>query len=126
MCLTMIDTATSWFEMVELPVTDDFSHTGTKQNISQGKRQNISPKIKDAYVDKSSSMISNLVNKCWFSRYPRCQNIIFDNGSEFKLHFLSLYESYGVKPKPTSIENPQTNAILERIHQVVMTMFFYF
>ena len=67
-------------------------------------------------------MISNLVNQCWFSRYPRCQNIIFDNGSEFKLHFLALCESYGVKPKPTSIKNPQANAILERIHQVVMTM----
>jgi hypothetical protein len=117
----MIDPATSWFEMVELPVTDEKSPTGIKQNISQG-RQNISAKIKDAYFDKSSSMISNLVNRCWFSRYPRCQNIIFDNGSEFKLHFLALCESYGVKPKPTSIKNPQANAILERIHQVVMTM----
>jgi hypothetical protein len=33
-----------------------------------------------------------------------------------------MCESYGVKPKPTSIKNPQANAILERIHQVVMTM----
>jgi hypothetical protein len=67
-------------------------------------------------------MISNLVKKCWFSRYSRCQNIIFDNGSELKLHFISLCESYGIKPKPTSIKNPQANAILERIHQVLMTM----
>ncbi len=45
MCLTMIDPATSWFEMVELPVTDDLvSPTVTKQNISQGRR-NISAKI---------------------------------------------------------------------------------
>ncbi len=28
----------------------------------------------------------------------------------------------GVKRKPTSIKNPQANAILERIHQVVMAM----
>ena len=62
MCLTMLDPDTSWFEIVELPVSDDFSPTGTKQNISQG-RQNISAKIKDAYFDKSSSMIRNLVNK---------------------------------------------------------------
>ena len=61
MCLTMLDPATRWFEMVELPVTDDFSLTGTKQNISQG-RQNISAKIEDAYFDKSLSMISNLIN----------------------------------------------------------------
>ncbi len=85
MCLTMIDPATSWFEMVELPVMDDLSHTDTKQHISQG-RKHISAKVKDSYFEKSLSVISNLVNKCWFSRYPRCQNIIFDNGSEFKLH----------------------------------------
>ena len=107
----MIDPATSWFEMVELPVTDDLSPIGKAQKISttQNKcqEQNISIKTKEAYFDKSSIMISNLVNKCWFSRYPRCQNIIFDNGSEFKLHFLALCESFGVKPKPTSITNPQ-------------------
>jgi hypothetical protein len=67
-------------------------------------------------------MISHLVNKCWFSRYPRCRNIIYDNGSEFKLNFETLCDSYRVKHKPTSIKNPQANAILERIHQVVMAM----
>ena len=67
-------------------------------------------------------MISHLVNKCWFSRYPRCRNIIYDNGSEFKLNFETLCDSYRVKRKPTSIKNPQANAILERIHQVVMAM----
>jgi hypothetical protein len=30
----MIDPTTSWFETVELPVTDDLSHTGTKKNIT--------------------------------------------------------------------------------------------
>jgi len=67
-------------------------------------------------------MISHLVNKCWFSRYPRCRNIIYDNGSEFKLNFETLCDSYRVKRKPTSIKNPQANAILERIHQVLMAM----
>ncbi len=47
---------------------------------------------------------------------------IFDNGSEFKLHFIALCESYGVKPKPTRIKNPQANVILEQIRQFVMTM----
>ncbi|KAL7425678.1 hypothetical protein ACHAXM_000119, partial [Skeletonema potamos] len=55
-------------------------------------------------------------------RYPRCRNIIYDNGSEFKLHFETLCDSYGLKRKPTSIKNPQANAILERVHQVLMTM----
>ena len=79
-------------------------------------------KTKEAFFDKSLLMISNLVNKCWFSRYPRCQKNIFNNGSGFKLHFITLRESYGVKPKTTSIKNPQANAILEQKYQVAMTM----
>ena len=67
-------------------------------------------------------MISHLVNKCWFSRYPRCKNIIYENRSKFKLNFKALCDSYRVKRKPTSIKNPQANAILEQIHSVVMAM----
>ena len=67
-------------------------------------------------------MSSHLFNKCWFSRYPRGKNIIYDNGSEFKLNFEALCDSYSIKSKPTSIKNPQANAILEQIHQAVMAM----
>jgi hypothetical protein len=67
-------------------------------------------------------MISNLVNKTWFSHYPHCQYIIYDKGSEFKLLFEALCESFGIKCKPTSFKNPQANAILERVHQVITTM----
>jgi hypothetical protein len=41
---------------------------------------------------------------------------------EFKLHFKTLCDSYGIKRKPTTIKNPQANAICERIHQVLGTM----
>ena len=34
----------------------------------------------------------------------------------------ALCDSYGIKHKPTSVKNPQANAILERVHQVIMTM----
>ena len=115
----MIDPASSWFEIVELPVTteaviprDTKGQKGTKTHIN----------TKIPYFNKSSAMISKLVNKTWFSRYPRCQHIIYDNGSEFKLHFEALCESYGIKRKPTSVKNPQANAILERVHQVITTM----
>ena len=37
--------------------------------------------------------------------------MIYDNGSEFKLHFC-----------PTSIKNPTANAILEHIHAVFTNM----
>ncbi len=48
--------------------------------------------------------------------------IIYNNGSEFKLHFHALCKTYGVKQKPTSIKNPQANAILEHIHAVFTNM----
>ncbi len=62
------------------------------------------------------------MNKTWFSRYPRCRYIIYDNRIEFKLHFRSLCDTYGIKRKPTSVRNPQANAILERIHGVLRNM----
>ena len=55
-------------------------------------------------------------------RYPCCRNIVYDNGSKFKLIFEALCDSYRVKRKPTSIKNPKANAILEQIHQVVMAI----
>ncbi len=60
--------------------------------------------------------------KTWFSRYSHCRYIIYDNESEFKLHFRSLFDTYGIKREPTSVKNPQANAILERIHGVLGNM----
>jgi hypothetical protein len=48
--------------------------------------------------------------------------MIYNNGSEFKLHFCNLCKTYGVKRKPPSIKNPQANAILEHIHAVSTNM----
>ncbi len=79
-------------------------------------------KVAEPYFDKSSTQISNLVYKTWFNRYPCCQYIIFGNGSDNKLHFRSLCDTYGIKHKPTSVKNPQANAILERIHAVLGNM----
>jgi transposase InsO family protein len=47
---------------------------------------------------------------------------MYDNRSEFKLHFEYLCESYGITRKPTTVKNPQTNGILERVHQVLGQM----
>jgi hypothetical protein len=91
--------------------------------VGKGKRATCTDSTKDAEIfDKTSAQISNLVYKCWFSRYPCCQYLIYNNGSEFKLHFRALCTTYGVKRKPTSIKNPTANAILERIHAVFTYM----
>jgi hypothetical protein len=47
---------------------------------------------------------------------------MYNNGSEFKLHFRALCATYGIKSKPTSIKNLTANAILERIHAVFTNM----
>jgi hypothetical protein len=48
--------------------------------------------------------------------------MIYDNISEFKLHFHALCKTYGVNCKLTIIKNPQANALMERIHAVFTNM----
>jgi hypothetical protein len=121
MCITMIDPATIWFEIVELPISQPCEldiPMGTKRH--KGKGTHIQQK--QPYFDKLSATVGTLVNRIWFNRYPHSQYIVYGNGSEFKLHFETLCESYGLKHKPTSIKNPQANAILEHVHQTIMAM----
>ncbi len=121
MCLTMIDPTTSWFEIVELPTV---AQETTVPPVGKGKKVTFdkNTKVAEPYFDKSSAQISNLVYKTWFSRYPLCWYIIYNNGSKFKLHFRSLCDTYGIKRKPNSFKNPQANAILEHIHAVIGNM----
>ncbi len=116
MALTMIDPASNWFEIVELPLV-----RGLKTTTVDGRELLASKEI----FDKSSDWIARLlVNKFWLSRYPRCQYLVHNNGSEFKLNFEYLCDSYVIKRKPTTIKNPQVNAILEHVHQVLGQMLF--
>jgi hypothetical protein len=65
MCLAMIDPATSWFEIVELPTVRVTVPKGGKD-----KKATCLDYTKNAEIfDKTSAQISNLVYKCWFSRY---------------------------------------------------------
>jgi hypothetical protein len=74
MCLTMIDPATSWFEIVEL--------LKLQRETSGSKVTNKNTKEAGLIIDKSSAQISNLVYKTLFSRYPRCHYLIYDNRSK--------------------------------------------
>ena len=64
MALTMIDPASSWFEVVELP---------TIMQLMTKKVYGKERAIKEEIFDKSSDQISQLVNKIWLCRYPRCR-----------------------------------------------------
>ena len=89
-CVTMIDPATGWFEIQQ-------------------------------YDDKKSITVANIVEQEWFSRYPWPTQITFDRGSEFIGQDFQkmIKDDYGVKPKPITVRNPQANAIVERVHQVI-------
>jgi hypothetical protein len=63
MALTMIDPASSWFEIVEWPLVQ-----GLETITVDGRELLASKEI----FDKSSNCIVRLVNKFWLSRYPRC------------------------------------------------------
>jgi hypothetical protein len=113
MALTMIDPASSWFEIAELPLV-----TQLRRQIVNGKELLIANEI----FDKTSEHIAKLVNKTWLCRYPWCRYLIYANESEFKLHFKYMCKSYGLKHKPTMVKKPQANGILECMHQVLGQM----
>jgi hypothetical protein len=76
MCATMINTATSWFEIVELPLSQlvqldapSVNRKGKKKGKKATRANDNKPK--EAYFDKSSATVGSLVNRCWFCLYPR-------------------------------------------------------
>ena len=94
--VTMINPATRWFEIVQ-------------------------------YSDKKSITIANLVEQTWLSRYPWPTLITYDRGSEFAefigFEFCKMVKTdYGIKCKCITVQNPQANAIVEHVHQVIGNM----
>ena len=106
MCMTMIDPATGWFEIAEVPAFDI-------EDVKRGNHE---------LIDKTSARISQVFNQIWLSRYPRPRKVVFDNGSEFKKDFLTLLKDFDVKATLTTVENPQANSPVERVHQVIQCM----
>jgi hypothetical protein len=113
MALTMIDPASSWFEIAEVPVVERLL-----RKTVNGKELLIADQI----LYKTSVQIAKLVNKTWLCRYPQRSYLIYSNRSEFKLYFEYLCKSYGIKHKPTTVKNPQANGILECVHQGLRQM----
>ena len=91
--VTMIDPATGWFEIAPFP-------------------------------DKQSITVANVVKQTWLTRCPSPTLIAYDRGSEFIGHeFKSMIQNdCGVKCRPIAVRNPQSNATIERVHQVLGNM----
>jgi hypothetical protein len=91
--VTMIDPVTGWFEMC-------------------------------SFDDKQPETILNILEYQWLARYPRPSKIIADRGGEFIGHVFrqTLNDDYGIDLKLITTANPQANAVVERIHQVIGNM----
>ena len=87
--LTMIDPATGWIEMAQIP-------------------------------NKMAAEIAYIAEKKWFTCYPLPQRIVFDRGTKFMDEFANMYQNdYVLKRKPITTRNPQSNVIIEQIHQTI-------
>jgi hypothetical protein len=70
-----------------------------------------------ATKNKSSYHISILFDGEWLCRYPRPRRVIHDNGTEFTgSEFQELLQSYGIKAVSTTVRNPKSNGVIERVH----------
>ena len=87
--MTMVDPVTGWFELEQL------------------------------FDSPTAFRCQQILDTSWLARYPRPREIGFDNGGEFKGLFAQLCRNMGLKEKKSLPWNPQANAILERIHQVL-------
>ena len=70
-------------------------------------------------TERTANMVAKMFDDCWLSRYPRPTYVGFDNGGENKGLFDVLMKNYGLKRKPTTKYNPQSNGIVERVHSVL-------
>mmetsp|Transcript_53643 Transcript_53643/g.61010 ORF Transcript_53643/g.61010 Transcript_53643/m.61010 type:complete len:157 (-) Transcript_53643:66-536(-) len=85
----MIDPVTGWFEQAQL------------------------------YGKPTASRCMRIFDTTWLACYPRPREIGFNNEGEFKAEFKELTMNIGLKAKESLTWNLQSNAILERIHQVL-------
>ena len=69
--------------------------------------------------EPSSFETQKAFDSYWLARYPRPQECGIDNGLHFKKYFPDLIDNYGLKQKVSSDYNPQSNGVMERIHQVI-------
>ena len=69
--------------------------------------------------ENDSYSTQKVFDSYWLARYPRPKYCGCDNGSHFKRYFTELIDNYGLIRKPSTEYNPQSNGIIERVHQVL-------
>jgi hypothetical protein len=70
--------------------------------------------------NKKSAHVALQFENAWISRYPQPIACIFDQGRDFTGQpFTDALLRHNIHPSPTTVKNPQANAICERLHQTV-------
>ena len=72
-----------------------------------------------AILKPDARMVMDAFYEAWICCYPGPEQIGFDNGSKFKDVFSVTCKNYGINEKHSTSHNPQSNGIIEHIHQVV-------
>ena len=77
-----------------------------------------------ARIDRpTSEHVAWKFEQSWLSRYPRPSRCIHDQGGEFTGDpFQQTLTRAGIQDVPTTVRNPQANAICERMHQTIAQM----
>ena len=71
-------------------------------------------------MSKSAAHVGLQLENAWLSRYPSPVRIIYDQGPEFKGQgFQAVLRNHNIRKRPTTVKNPQANAICERLHQTI-------
>jgi transposase InsO family protein len=69
---------------------------------------------------KHASHVGMHFENIWLARYPRPLKCIHDQGTEFiGADFQAVLDRAGIQDVPTTVRNPQANAVCERLHQSV-------
>lgn len=70
--------------------------------------------------DKTAATIAIVFDRWWLCRYPRPLYCVHDQGKEFTgAEFQELLKSNRIRNLNTTAKNPQANATLESVHQVI-------
>ena len=73
-----------------------------------------------AIQNKYAEEIAKIVDDQWLNRYPHPSYCIHDNGGRLiGKRFKEMLKSYGVLPKLTTVRNPQSDGVHERMHLVL-------
>ena len=61
-------------------------------------------------TNKTAAEITDITKKTWFTCYPLPQRIVFDRSTKFMAEFSKMCQNdYGLKRKPITTKNPQSN-----------------